>query len=84
MTGNEWNCLVNLWIKESGWRWWAGNPKSGAYGIPQSLPGSKMARFGANWKDDGAVQIDWGLYYIATTYGSPSVAWKHWQDHNWY
>lgn len=83
-TGNEWNCLVNLWIKESGWRWWAGNPKSGAYGIPQSLPGSKMARFGANWKDDGAVQIDWGLYYIATTYGSPSVAWKHWQDHNWY
>lgn len=83
-TGNEWTCLVNLWIKESGWSWSAGNPKSGAYGIPQSLPGSKMAQFGANWKDDGAVQIDWGLYYIASTYGSPSAAWRHWQNYNWY
>lgn len=83
-TGNEWTSLVNLWTKESGWRWSAGNPTSGAYGIPQSLPGSKMAQFGANWKDDGAVQIDWGLYYITIRYGKPSVAWQHWKDFNWY
>lgn len=83
-TGDEWTSLVNLWTKESGWRWSAGNPTSGAYGIPQSLPGSKMAQFGANWKDDGAVQIDWGLYYITIRYGKPSVAWQHWKDFNWY
>lgn len=75
---------MNLWTKESGWRWSAGNPTSGAYGIPQSLQGSKMAQFGANWKDDGAVQIDWGLYYITIRYGKPSVAWQHWKDFNWY
>ncbi|MFR0568583.1 G5 domain-containing protein [Bifidobacterium apri] len=83
-TGDEWTCLLNLWTKESGWRWSAGNPTSGAYGIPQSLPGSKMSQFGANWKDDGAVQIDWGLYYITIRYGKPSVAWQHWKDYNWY
>ena len=56
----------------------------GAYGIPQALPGSKMATFGANWKDDAAVQIDWGLSYIAQRYGSPSAAWQHSEQTGWY
>ena len=63
-----------------------GMPKtrSGAYGIPQSLPADKMAAFGANYRDDAAVQIDWGLWYIAQTYGSPSKAWQHSEQIGWY
>ncbi|NMM99248.1 G5 domain-containing protein [Bifidobacterium olomucense] len=83
-TGNEWDCLVKLWNRESSWLWYSENPWSGAYGIPQSLPGDKMATFGANWRDDAAVQIDWGLWYIAQRYGSPSVAWQHSEDVGWY
>ena len=82
-TGNEWNCLVKLWNRESRWLWYAENP-SGAYGIPQSLPGSKMAAFGADWRNDAAVQIDWGLSYIAQRYGSPSQAWAHSESAGWY
>ena len=82
-TGQNWTDLVKLWTRESSWLWYAENA-SGAYGIPQSLPGSKMAAFGANWRDDAAVQIDWGLSYIAQCYGSPSKAWEHSERIGWY
>ncbi|MBT1172595.1 G5 domain-containing protein [Bifidobacterium sp. MA2] len=80
-TGAEWDALVWIWEHESGWRWNADNPTSDAYGIPQALPGSKM---GTGWKDDGAVQIDWGLSYISGRYGSPTEAKKFWLKNNWY
>ena len=80
----DYDALVWLWNKESGWRWDATNPSSGAYGIPQSLPASKLASAGADWKDNAATQIKWGLNYIADRYGSPSAAKAFWQAHNWY
>ena len=83
-TGNDWDCLVKLWNRESRWLWYAENASSGAYGIPQSLPADKMAAFGANYRDDAAVQIDWGLWYIAQAYGSPSKAWQHSEQVGWY
>lgn len=84
--GQQWKDLVSLWNRESGWRWNAENTQSisHAYGIPQSLPGKKMAAFGANWRDDGAIQINWGLNYIAQRYGSPSAAWAHSNQVGWY
>ena len=72
---------MELWNHESGWRWNADNPYSDAYGIPQALPGSKM---GTGWRDDGAVQINWGLTYIAECYGTPNTALGHWKSNNWY
>ncbi|MCK0118105.1 ubiquitin-like domain-containing protein [Isoptericola sp. S6320L] len=83
-TGGEWTCLESLWTKESGWSHTAANPSSGAYGIPQSLPGSKMATAGADWQTNPATQISWGLDYIAGRYGSPCGAWGHSQANNWY
>lgn len=83
-TGQNWTDLVKLWTRESSWMWNAENPDSGAYGIPQSLPGSKMATFGERWRDDAAVQIDWGLNYISQKYGSPSKAWQHSEEIGWY
>lgn len=83
-TGNDWDCLVKLWNRESRWLWYTENASSGAYGIPQSLPADKMAAFGANYRDDAAVQIDWGLWYIAQAYGSPSKAWQHSEQVGWY
>lgn len=83
-TGDEWTALVKLWTRESNWRWSAENQWSGAYGIPQALPGSKMAAFGADWRNDAAIQIDWGLYYIAQRYGTPSEAWRHSEEVGWY
>lgn len=80
-TGAEWDALIWLWNHESGWLWYADNPWSDAYGIPQALPGSKM---GPGWQDDGAVQIDWGLSYIAQRYGSPTQAVTFWKQNNWY
>lgn len=79
----EYNCLVSLWNKESGWRVNAYNP-SGAYGIPQALPGSKMATAGADWQTNPATQITWGLNYISGVYGTPCGAWGHSQSFNWY
>lgn len=79
----EFNCLVALWNHESGWRTNAGNP-SGAYGIPQALPGSKMASAGADWATNPATQITWGLGYISGRYGTPCSAYGHWQSNNWY
>lgn len=80
----EFSCLVSLWNRESGWRVNASNSSSGAYGIPQALPGSKMASAGPNWQTDAATQIDWGLGYVLGRYGSPCGAWAHSESSGWY
>ena len=80
----EFSCLSNLWQKESGWNYQAYNAGSGATGIPQALPGSKMATAGSDWETNAATQITWGLDYIARSYGSPCSAWSHSQSVNWY
>jgi hypothetical protein len=80
---NQFSCLVSLWGKESGWRTNAAN-SSGAYGIPQALPGSKMSSAGPNWQTNPVTQITWGLNYIAGVYGTPCGAWAHSQAFNWY
>lgn len=72
----QWSCLQNLWNRESGWNYQAENPYSGAYGIPQALPGSKMATAGADWQTNPATQIKWGLGYIQSIYGTPCGAWN--------
>lgn len=77
-------CLVNLWNRESGWNPAASNGASGAYGIPQALPGSKMASAGADWATNPATQIKWGLDYIAGRYGTPCGAWDHSNSVGWY
>ncbi|MEV0380721.1 lytic transglycosylase domain-containing protein [Nonomuraea sp. NPDC050643] len=82
--GDQWGCLERLWHKESGWNERAMNRYSGAYGIPQSLPGSKMASAGADWQTNAATQIKWGLGYIKGRYGSPCGAWGHSQSVGWY
>jgi hypothetical protein len=82
--GDQFNCLVKLWQKESNWRVDAANSSSGAYGIPQSLPGSKMASAGADWQTNPATQIEWGLGYISGRYGTPCGAWGHSVDVGWY
>jgi hypothetical protein len=83
-SGGQFGCLVSLWNVESGWNLTATNPSSGAYGIPQSLPGSKMASAGPDWETDAATQIRWGLSYIQSTYGSPCAAWGHEESAGWY
>lgn len=80
----EFSCLVSLWNRESSWRADAYNAGSGAYGIPQSLPGSKMASAGSDWRTSAATQINWGLGYIAARYGTPCGAWAHSESVNWY
>ncbi|WP_425432980.1 lytic transglycosylase domain-containing protein [Glaciihabitans tibetensis] len=80
----QYNCLVSLWNKESGWNMYAQNKSSGAYGIPQSLPGSKMASAGADWATNAATQISWGLGYISGRYQTPCGAWTHSQAVGWY
>ena len=80
----QYDCLVRLWNRESGWRADAYNASSGAYGIPQSLPGSKMAAAGADWRTNAATQVNWGLSYISARYGSPCGAWAHSEAYNWY
>lgn len=81
---DQFGCLNSLWNRESGWNTYAQNPSSGAYGIPQSLPGSKMASAGSDWRTNPATQIRWGLGYISGRYGSPCNAWAHSQAFNWY
>ena len=81
---DQYNCLVSLWNRESGWRVNAMNSGSGAYGIPQALPGSKMASAGADWETNASTQIEWGLGYVSGRYGSPCGAWAHSQDVGWY
>lgn len=81
---DQWGCLEKLWHKESGWNERAMNRYSGAYGIPQSLPGSKMASAGGDWQTNAATQIKWGLGYIKARYGTPCGAWGHSQAKGWY
>lgn len=81
---DQWSCLDSLWTKESNWRVDADNPTSSAYGIPQSLPGSKMASAGADWATNPVTQIRWGLGYIEDRYGTPCSAWAHSRANNWY
>jgi hypothetical protein len=81
---DQYSCLVSLWQKESGWRVNAQNGSSGAYGIPQSLPGSKMASAGADWATNAGTQIEWGLGYITGRYGTPCGAWEKSQASGWY
>ncbi|WP_136706965.1 hypothetical protein [Agromyces sp. H66] len=80
----QFRCLDLLWTRESGWRADAYNWSSGAYGIPQSLPGSKMASAGSDWRTNAATQVDWGLSYISARYGTPCAAWAHSEAVNWY
>lgn len=81
---DQFACLRALWQKESGWRVNAYNASSGAYGIPQALPGSKMASAGADWETNPATQIAWGLGYIGGRYGNPCGAWASSQSRGWY
>jgi len=81
---DQFGCLDSLWTKESGWNISADNPTSSAYGIPQALPGEKMASAGADWATNPVTQIRWGLGYIGDVYGSPCGAWAHSQAYNWY
>ena len=83
-SSSEFTCLDSLWTKESGWDPHAANPSSGAYGIPQSLPGSKMATAGSDWATNPATQIRWGLGYIRDSYGTPCAAWSHSESYGWY
>lgn len=81
---DQFSCLVSLWNRESGWRAEALNPWSGAYGIPQALPGEKMSSAGPDWRTNAATQIAWGLSYIKARYGSPCGAWAHSESTGWY
>ncbi|MET8157020.1 hypothetical protein ABZT47_11645 [Sphaerisporangium sp. NPDC005289] len=80
----QFRCLDSLWTRESNWNHRAQNPSSGAYGIPQALPGRKMVGIGHDWRVNPATQIRWGLNYIKGRYGSPCGAWGHFRSHNWY
>ncbi|RNB50259.1 hypothetical protein EDM22_08140 [Agromyces tardus] len=81
---DQFQCLDQLWTKESGWNYLAVNSSSGATGIPQALPGDKMATAGSDWATNAATQVAWGLGYIASAYGTPCSAWGHSQSVNWY
>ena len=83
-TEDDYNNLVSLWNRESGWNPYAENPWTGAYGIPQALPGNKMSSHGDDWATNGYVQVDWGLDYIAGRYGTPSSAWDYFCTYGWY
>jgi hypothetical protein len=80
----QWKCLDRLWTRESSWNHLARNRWSGAYGIPQALPGAKMRSAGTDWRNSAATQITWGLGYIARRYGSPCAAWGHAEAAGWY
>jgi len=83
-SSSQFSCLDPLWEHESNWSVTAANPGSGAYGIPQALPGSRMASAGPDWQTSAATQITWGLRYIRDTYGSPCAAWSREQAAGWY
>ncbi|MER7109646.1 transglycosylase SLT domain-containing protein [Streptomyces sp. NPDC000229] len=82
--GDQFQCFSNIVDHESDWNYRAQNPSSGAYGLVQALPGSKMASAGADWQTNPATQIKWGLNYMNERYGSPCGAWDFWQANNWY
>ena len=83
-SSSQFACLNPLWEHESGWSLSSQNAGSGAYGIPQALPGSRMASAGPDWQTNATTQIKWGLKYIKSTYGSPCAAWSHEQATGWY
>ncbi|MFJ4844200.1 transglycosylase SLT domain-containing protein [Streptomyces sp. NPDC088733] len=80
----QFQCFSNIVTRESGWNYTATNSSSGAYGLVQALPGSKMASAGADWRTNPGTQIKWGLKYMNSRYGSPCGAWSFWQNNNWY
>ncbi|MHC3474041.1 aggregation-promoting factor C-terminal-like domain-containing protein [Streptomyces sp. 7R007] len=80
----QYAAFSNIVAHESGWNVSATNASSGAYGLVQALPGSKMASAGSDWKTNAATQIKWGLNYMNSRYGSPAAAWSFWQTHGWY
>lgn len=81
---NQWSCLNTLWQLESGWNIHATNPYSGAYGIPQALPGSKMGAVAPDWQTNGLTQVAWGIYYVNVRYGGPCAALNHEYAFGWY
>ena len=81
---SEFSCLDNLWTRESSWNYQAENASSGAYGIPQALPGSKMSEVADDWATNPTTQITWGLNYISGRYGTPCSAWAHSESVGWY
>jgi len=81
---SQFTCLDALWQHESNWNPGARNPSSGAYGIPQALPGSKMASFAGDWSYNPVTQVRWGLWYIGASYGNSCRAWSFWLSHHWY
>lgn len=81
---DQFQCLNSLWTKESGWNYRAVNANGGATGIPQALPGSKMASVASDWQTNATTQITWGLQYISASYGTPCAAWAHSQATNYY
>ena len=84
MGTDQFNCLVALWNRESSWNVYAYNSSTGAYGIPQALPGSKMASAGADWATSFVTQVNWGLGYVDGRYGNPCGAWAHSESTGWY
>ncbi|MFJ7155499.1 transglycosylase SLT domain-containing protein [Streptomyces sp. NPDC101118] len=80
----QFQCFSNIVNHESTWNYRAQNPSSGAYGLVQALPGSKMSSAGADWRTNPATQIEWGLNYMNVRYGSPCGAWSFWQANGWY
>lgn len=81
---NQFYAVDYIFTRESGWNHRADNPTSSAYGIPQSLPGSKMATAGSDWKTNPRTQIRWGIDYMISRYGSPAKAYQFWLSHHWY
>ncbi|MFI2370908.1 transglycosylase SLT domain-containing protein [Streptomyces sp. NPDC018833] len=81
---DQFQCFSNIVDHESTWNYRATNPSSGAYGLVQALPGSKMASAGDDWQTNPATQIKWGLNYMDSRYGSPCGAWSFWQANHWY
>lgn len=84
LSAAQYGCLDKVVARESGWRVTARNPYSGAYGLGQALPGSKMASKGADWRTNGVTQIRWVISYMNSRYGSPCGSWRFWQSHRWY
>ncbi|WP_030169620.1 transglycosylase SLT domain-containing protein [Streptomyces sp. NRRL S-813] len=80
----QFNAFSRIVEHESGWNPHATNASSGAYGLVQALPASKMSSAGADWKTNPKTQIKWGLDYMNSRYGSPAKAWNFWQAHGWY
>jgi hypothetical protein len=80
----QFQCFSNIVDHESSWNYRAVNASSGAYGLFQALPGSKMSSVGADWQTNPATQIKWGLNYMDSRYGSPCEAWSFWQANHWY